>query len=49
MRARVVIETDLFFIFITGAAIMLLSFIANLVYLKETPASVSTTAVEFAD
>jgi len=47
--AGVVIDINLFYPFITGAAIMLLSFIASLVYLKGTPSPEQKPAMESAD
>ena len=44
--AGVVIDINLFFPFITGAFIMLLGFIASLVFLRKEPAN---TALEMAD
>ena len=47
--AGVVIDINLYFPFITGAIIMLIGFIASLIYLKETPLTKSTPAIESAD
>jgi len=47
--AGVVIDINMFFPFITGAAIMLLGFIASLFYLKETSSTAPKPAVESAD
>jgi len=47
--AGVVIDINLYFPFITGAIIMLIGFIASLIYLKETPLTTSTPAIESAD
>jgi len=47
--AGAVIDINMFFPFITGAAVMLLGFIASLVYLKESPSTASKPAVESAD
>ena len=47
--AGVVIDINMFFPFITGAAIMLLGFIASLFYLKEISSTVTMPAVESAD
>jgi len=44
-----VIDINMFFPFITGAAVILLGFIASLVYLKESPSTASKLAVESAD
>jgi DHA1 family multidrug resistance protein-like MFS transporter len=47
--AGAVIDINMFFPFITGAAIMMLGFIASLVYLRDTPSPTSKPAVESAD
>jgi DHA1 family multidrug resistance protein-like MFS transporter len=47
--AGVVIDVNLFFPFITGAAVMLLGFLASLVYLKGSPSLVPNPVVESAD
>ena len=47
--AGIVIDINLFFPFITGAAVMMLGFIASLIYLKEIPSTASKPAIESAD
>jgi DHA1 family multidrug resistance protein-like MFS transporter len=47
--AGVVIDVNLFFPFITGAAVMLLGFLASLVYLKGSPSLVPNPVVESAN
>jgi len=47
--AGVVIDVNLYFPFITGAVVMLLGFLASLIYLKGTPSTESKPAVESAD
>jgi DHA1 family multidrug resistance protein-like MFS transporter len=47
--AGVVIDVNLYFPFITGAVVMLLGFIASLIYLKGTPSTKSRPVVESAD
>jgi DHA1 family multidrug resistance protein-like MFS transporter len=47
--AGAVIDINMFFPFITGAAVMLLGFIASLIFLKESPSPISKPAIESAD
>jgi DHA1 family multidrug resistance protein-like MFS transporter len=47
--AGAVIDINMFFPFITGAAVMLLGFLTSLVYLKGTPSPAARPAVESAD
>jgi len=47
--AGAVIDINISFPFITGAAIMLIGFIASLIYLKEAPSTTTTPAIELAD
>jgi len=47
--AGAVIDINLSFPFITGAAVMLLGFIASLVFLKDTPSPKTQPAIESAD
>ena len=47
--AGAIIDINIHFPFITGAAIMLLGFIASLIYLKESPSTKPKPAIESAD
>ena len=47
--AGAVIDINLFFPFITGAAVMLMGFIASLIYLKDTSSTTAKPAIESAD
>jgi DHA1 family multidrug resistance protein-like MFS transporter len=47
--AGAVIDINMFFPFITGAAVMMLGFIASLAYLKEVPSPEPRPAIESAD
>ena len=46
--AGVVIDINTFYPFVTGAAVMLLGFVASLIYLKETTSTKSEPAIEIA-